>query len=85
MQSVLSRNWTRIAVSISCDDNHYTTGIFDGSQIKELMKFPIFDKTLSEAELFTSQLLKSVVKNFLGNHRSAEYEKEIEKLRKSFR
>ena len=26
MQSVLSRNWTRIAVSISWDDNHYTTG-----------------------------------------------------------
>ena len=26
MQSILSRNWTRIAVSISCDDNHYTTG-----------------------------------------------------------
>ena len=25
MQSVLSRNWTRIALSISCDDNHYTT------------------------------------------------------------
>ena len=28
MQSVLSRNWTRVAVSISCDDNHYTTGTF---------------------------------------------------------
>ena len=26
MQSVSSRNWTRVAVSISCDDNHYTTG-----------------------------------------------------------
>ena len=26
MQSVLSKNWTRIVVSISCDDNHYTTG-----------------------------------------------------------
>ena len=26
MQSVLSRIWTRIAVSISHDDNHYTTG-----------------------------------------------------------
>ena len=26
MQWVLSRNWTRIAVSISCDNNHYTTG-----------------------------------------------------------
>ena len=26
MQSVSSRFWTRVAVSISCDDNHYTTG-----------------------------------------------------------
>ena len=26
MQSVSSRIWTRIVVSISCDDNHYTTG-----------------------------------------------------------
>ena len=25
MQSVLSRIWTRVAVSISYDDNHYTT------------------------------------------------------------
>ena len=26
MQSVSSRIWTRVAVSIYCDDNHYTTG-----------------------------------------------------------
>ena len=26
MQSASSRIWTRIAVSISYDDNHYTTG-----------------------------------------------------------
>ena len=26
MQSVSSRIWTRAAVSISCDDNHYTMG-----------------------------------------------------------
>ena len=26
MQSVSSRIWTRLTVSISCDDNHYTTG-----------------------------------------------------------
>ena len=26
MQSVLSKIWTRIAMSISYDDNHYTTG-----------------------------------------------------------
>ena len=28
MQSVLSRIWTRAAVSISYDDNHYTTGTY---------------------------------------------------------
>ena len=27
MQSVSSRIWIRVAVSISYDDNHYTTGI----------------------------------------------------------
>ena len=26
MQSVSSRTWTHVAVFISCDDNHYTTG-----------------------------------------------------------
>ena len=28
MQSVSSKIWTRVAVSISYDDNHYTTGTF---------------------------------------------------------
>ena len=28
MLSVSSRIWTRVAVSISYDDNHYTTGTF---------------------------------------------------------
>ena len=29
MQSVSSKIWTRVAVSISYDDNHYTTGTVD--------------------------------------------------------
>ena len=29
MQSVSSRVWTRVAVSFSYDDNHYSTGTFD--------------------------------------------------------
>ena len=29
MQSVSSTIWTRVAVSISYDDNHYTTGTSD--------------------------------------------------------
>ena len=28
MQSTSSRSWTRVAVTISLDDNHYTTDIF---------------------------------------------------------
>ena len=33
MQSVSSRIWTRVAVSISYDDNHYTTGTFSRERL----------------------------------------------------
>ena len=33
MQSVSSRIWTRITVSISYDDNHYTMGTLDVTSI----------------------------------------------------
>ena len=59
--------------------------IFDGPQIRELMKDPMFDEALTKAEQFALQSLKSVVTNFPGNYRSAEYDKEIEELLKSFR
>ena len=36
MQSVLSRIWTRVTVSISYDDNHYTTGTSMGKVIDVL-------------------------------------------------
>ena len=49
------------------------------------MKDPIFDEALSEAKLSAWPSLKSVVTHFLGNHQSAEYEKEIEELLKIFR
>ena len=42
MQSVSSRIWTRVAVSISCDDNDYTTGtsyyIFRGIVYKKVIE-----------------------------------------------
>ena len=44
-------------------------GIFDGPQIRELMKDPMFDKELSEAELSAWLSLKSVVINFLETTR----------------
>ena len=44
MQSVSSRIWTRVAVSISYDDNDYTTGIFVGPQIREVRKDTDFEE-----------------------------------------
>ena len=44
----------------------------------------MFDDALSAAELSAWRSLKSVITNFLGNNRSAEYEKEVNKLLKSF-
>ena len=41
-------------------------GIFDSSQIRELMKDLMFDIALSKVELSVWQWLKSVVTNFLG-------------------
>ena len=40
-------------------------GIFEGPQIKEFMKYPMFDESLSKAELLTWQSLKSFITNFL--------------------
>ena len=37
MQSVLSWIWTRVAVSISYDDNHYTTGASIKNCYKQLI------------------------------------------------
>ena len=62
----------------------FKAGIFDSPQIRELMKNPMFDESLSKAELSAWQSLKSVVKNLLGNYQSTEYEKEIGELLKSF-
>ena len=37
MQSVRSRIWTRVAVSISCVDNHYTTGVYPFDEIPNVV------------------------------------------------
>ena len=36
MQSVSSRIWTCVAVSISYDDNHYTTGTSNQQQLSDV-------------------------------------------------
>ena len=48
------------------------------------MKDLMFDKALSEAGLSAWLSLKSVITNFMENHHSMEFKKEIEELLKSF-
>ena len=45
MQSVSSRIWTRVAVSISYDDNHYTT---DSSDFMPVIILSGFTKTFTK-------------------------------------
>ena len=56
MQSVLSRNWTRIAVSISFDDNHYTTVTIE--EMKEAMTKDIHTLTQVDFHGAFHELLK---------------------------
>jgi len=59
-------------------------GIFDGPQIRELMKDPKFDESMESNERNAWLSFKSIVTNFLGNHRSPEYECVVEGLLQSF-
>ena len=50
-------------------------GIFNDPQIRELMKVPMFDKALIEAELSAWQSLKSLLSKFTGKLQRTENEK----------
>ena len=60
-------------------------GIFDGPQIKELIKTTSFDDALNPAELYAWLSIKFVIANFLGNHRSSQYQKVVDELMENFR
>ena len=49
------------------------------------MKDSMFDDALNAAEQSAWWSLKSVIRNFLGNNRSAEYEKEVDELLNSYK
>jgi len=55
-------------------------GIFDGPQIRTLMKDEIFVTKMNNIERSAWQSFKNVVENFLGNHKSENYEKLVAKL-----
>ena len=60
-------------------------GIFDGPQIRELIKDTNFNGALNPAELSAWFSIKSVIAGFLGNHRSSQYQKVVDELMENFR
>jgi hypothetical protein len=59
-------------------------GIFDGPQIRELLKNPNFDESMEDNERKAWISFKSIITNFLGNHRSPDYERVVDELLQNF-
>ena len=51
MQSVSSKIWTRVAVSISNDDNHYTTGTSSADDYDSTIECAGYDTKQSDGEV----------------------------------
>ena len=60
-------------------------GIFDGPQIKELIKTTSCDDALNPAKLYAWLSINSVIANFLDNHRSSPYQKVVDELMENLR
>ena len=65
-------------------DAKISAGIFDGPQIRMLMKDHNFPSVMTQAEKITWESFKSLTNNFLGNHKSEEYEAVVENLIHNF-
>ena len=65
-------------------DAKLRAGVFNGPQIRELMKDSRFDETLNELEKLAWESFKSVSTEFLGNERSQSYEELVSKLMQNF-
>ena len=59
-------------------------GVFDGTQIKKLIKCKNFSSSMSEVEKRAWNAFVAVVKGFLGNTKAANYKDLVETLLDSF-
>lgn len=60
-------------------------GIFDGPQIREVMKDSHFQDSMNNAEADAWSSFTLVVRNFLGNHKADNYSELVENMLSSFR
>ena len=59
-------------------------GIFTGPQIRDLIKDEYFDKLLQGDEKVAWDSIKFVVKGYLGNRRTQNYEELVNNLLQSY-
>ena len=59
-------------------------GIFDGPQIRKLIKDKDFIKSMTDVEKNAWKTFVSVVRNFLGNTKSSNYKELVQELTRSF-
>ena len=60
-------------------------GIFDGPQVRQLIRNPEFEKSMTKLELEARKALVLVVKNFLGNNKASNYEELITNMLCAFK
>jgi len=60
-------------------------GIFIGPQIRELMQDKHFDEDLNGTERNAWLFLKRILKDFLGNHKAANYQDVLQDLLTSYK
>ena len=59
--------------------------IFDGPQIRQLIRDPEFKNSMKEVELEVSEAFVLVVKNFLGNNKARNYVELVNNMLTAFR
>ena len=86
--SSLLKLWIMIAIALSTSLQLFLVwvrrgrkgGIFDGPQIRKLMKDPQFISSMSAEEGTSWKAFEDVCKNYLGNNKSANYKSIVEEL-----
>ena len=62
----------------------FKAALFDGPEIREIMKDASFDESLNCIQFSARLVLMSIIVNFLANHRSSEYQKLVDELIENF-
>ena len=65
-------------------DSKIKEGVFVGPQIRKLILNDMFDKTLNETELAAWKSFKQVCLNFLGLHKSDNFEDVVANLLRNY-